>query len=51
MEPVAGGEELVGEVVVAEEVDKALELLRVFGTDIRSLADEVLGVADAAHQA
>ena len=48
VEPDAGGEELVGEVVVAEEVDEALELSRIFGADVGSLADEVLRVLYAA---
>ena len=49
MEPGGASEELVGEVVVAEEVDEALELSRIFGADVGSLADEVLRVLYAAY--
>ena len=46
VEPAAAGEELVGELPGLEEIDQALELGRVFGTDVGGLAEEVLGVAD-----
>ena len=49
MEPVGAGEELVGEGVGLEEVDKALELSRIFRTDIGSLTDQVLRIPDIAH--
>ena len=51
VEPAVAGEELVGEVVVAEEVDEALELSRIFGADVGSLADEVLRVLDTTDSA
>ena len=51
VKPGGTGEELVGEVVVAKEVDEALELLRIFGTDVGGLAEEVLGVTDTADLA
>ena len=46
VEPAAAGEELVGELPGLEEIDQALELGRVFGTDVGGLAEEVLGVFD-----
>ena len=49
VEPGGGGQELVGEVVVAEEVDQALELSRVFGTNVGGLAEKVLGIANAPY--
>ena len=48
MKPVGAGEELIGEVVTAEKVDKMLKLSRVFRADVGSLADEVLGITDTA---
>ena len=47
----AGSQELVGVRMGAQEVDQAVELLRVLGADVGSLACEVLRVADAAHMA
>ena len=47
----AGGQQLVGLRMGAQEVDEALELLRVAGTDVGSLAQQVLRVRDAAHMA
>ena len=47
----AGGQELVGVRMGAQEVDQAVELLRVLGANVGSLACEVLRVADAAHMA
>ena len=47
----AGGQELVGVRMGAQEVDQAVKLLRVLGADVGSLACEVLRVADAAHMA
>jgi hypothetical protein len=49
VEPVGASEELVGESVVAQEVDEALEPGRVFGTDIGGLILLVLRVGHAAH--
>ena len=43
VEPVGAGEELVGELTSAEEVDKALELAGVFGADVG-------GLTNSAHQ-
>jgi len=37
---------LVGELVSFEKVDEALELLRVTGANVGSLAEQVLRVAD-----
>ena len=51
VEPGGAGEELVGEGVGFEEVDETLELSGVFGADVGSLADEVLGVANAPYPA
>ena len=50
MEPPVAGEELVGEIVRLEEGNEALELLRVLGSNVRSLAREVLRVLDTTHQ-
>ena len=47
----AGGQQLVGLRMGAQEVNEALELLRVAGTDVGSLAQQVLRVRDAAHMA
>ena len=47
----AGGQELVGVRMGAQEVDESLELLRVLGANVGSLALQVLRVADAAHMA
>ena len=47
----AGGQELVGVRMGAQEVDQAQELLRVLGAYVGSLACKVLRVADAAHMA
>ena len=44
VEPTIAGEELVGVFMVAEEVDQALELLRVLGPDVGSLAHQMLRV-------
>ena len=51
VEPTIAGQELVGEGVGLQEGDEAVELLRVLGADVGSLAKEVLGVLDAANQA
>ena len=51
VEPGGASEELVGEVVVAEEVDEALELSRIFGADVGGLTDKVLRVFYPAHLA
>jgi len=51
VEPTIAREELVCQFVSLEEVDQAVELLRVLGAYVGSLACEVLRVADAAHMA
>ena len=51
VEPAIAREELVCQFMSLEEVDQALELLRVLGADVGSLALQVLRVADAAHMA
>ena len=48
MEPVGAGEKLVGKVVMAEEFYQALELGRIFRSDIGRLADLMLRVKDTA---
>ena len=45
VKPGGAREKLVGEGVGLEEVDQALELSRIFGADVSSLTDEMLGVA------
>ena len=50
VEPTIAGEELVGVFMVAEEVDQALELLWVLGTDVGSLTHQMLRVTDTANQ-
>ena len=42
VEPVGAGEELVGEVVVAQEVDEPLELCWIFRANVGGLTDEML---------
>ena len=39
---------MVGVVAMAEEVDQALELVRILRTDVGSLAELVLGITDTA---
>ena len=51
VEPGGGGQELVCVFPVPEEVDQCLELRWVFRADVGSLANEVLGVPNAAHLA
>ncbi len=51
VEPAGTGQQLVGILAGAEEVHQALELLRVLGADVGSLAEQVLRVADATHLA
>ena len=51
VEPAGAGQQLVGIGAVAEEIDQALELARVLGTDVGSLTEQVLRVADATHLA
>ena len=51
MEPTGASEELVGQIVSLEEGHEALELLRVLGADVGSLAEKVLRVADATNEA
>ena len=51
VEPAAvGGQELVGQIVSLEEVDQAVELLRVLGANVGSLAEQVLRVRDTTHE-
>ena len=50
MEPAGAGQELVGIFTCLEERDEALELPRVLGADVSSLALEVLGILDATHE-
>ena len=50
MKPARTGEELVGVLTGAKEVNKALELLRVARANVGSLAKEMLRVADATNQ-
>ena len=50
VEPAGASQQLVGVRAGAEEVDQALELSRVFGADVGSLAQYVLGVLDAADE-
>ena len=50
MEPTVAGQELVGVFTSTEEVDQALELARVLGTDVGGLSQQVLGVLDATNQ-
>jgi hypothetical protein len=47
VEPAGSGQELVGIRTGAKEVDKALELARVFGADVGGLACEVLRATDS----
>ena len=49
VEPAIAREQLVGELVSLEEVDQALELLRLTGANVGSLAEQVLRVRDATH--
>lgn len=51
MEPTGASEELVGQIVSLEEGHEALELLRVLGADVGSLAEKVLRVAYATNEA
>ena len=50
VEPAIAGEQLVGQIVSLEEIDQALELLRVARADVGSLAEEVLRVSDTTHE-
>lgn len=50
VEPPVAGEELVGQIVRLEEIDQALELLRVLGADVGGLAEQVLRVTDTTHE-
>ena len=50
VEPPVAGEELVGQIVRLEEIDQALELLRVLGADVGGLAEQVLRVTDSTHE-
>ena len=50
VEPAIAGQQLVGIGAGAEKVHQALELLRVFGADVGSLTQQVLGVLDTTNQ-
>ena len=50
VEPAIAREKLVGEFVSLEEIYEALELLRVLGAYVGSLAEEVLRVTDTTHE-
>ena len=50
VEPAGAGQELVGIFTTAEERDQTVELGGVLGADVGSLANEVLGVPDAANK-
>jgi hypothetical protein len=50
VEPAVACQELVGMFTGAKEIDQALELARVLGTDIGSQAQQVLGVLDTTNQ-
>ena len=50
VEPAGASQQLVGVRAGAEEVDQALELSRVFGADVGSLAQYVLRVLDASDE-
>ena len=49
MEPAGAGQELVGQGVAFQEVDKMLELLGGLGADVGSTALQVLGVLDTTN--
>ena len=51
VKPTRAGEELVGVLARLQERDEALELGRVLGADVGSLADEVLRVLDTTDSA
>jgi len=50
VKPAVSCQELVGVFTGAEAVDKPLELARVLGTDVGSLAELVLGVTDTTNE-
>ena len=50
VEPAGASQQLVGVRAGAEDVDQALELSGVFGADVGSLAQYVLGVLDASDE-
>lgn len=50
MKPAGGGQELVGIFTGLEEVNKALELLRVTRANVGGLALQMLRVADATDE-
>jgi len=50
VEPAGAGQQLVGIGAGAEEIDQALELARVLGADVGSLAKEVLRVMDTTNE-
>ena len=50
LEPAPSGQELVGQGMIAKEGDQALKLVGVFGTDVGSLALQVLGSGDTTNE-
>ena len=50
VEPARTSEELVGKGVGLQERDQALELLRVLGTNVGGLTEQVLGVLDTTNE-
>ena len=50
VEPAGASQQLVGVRAGAEDVDQALELARIFGADVGSLAQYVLRVLDASDE-
>ena len=49
VEPIGGGQELVGIFPILEEIHERGELLRIFWADVGSLTDQVLRITDTAH--
>ena len=49
VEPAGAGQELVGQGMMTQEVDQALELLRVLGADVGGAALLVLRATDTTH--
>ena len=50
VEPAGAGQQLVGVVAMAQEIDQALELDWIFGANVGSLAEEMLGILDATNK-
>ena len=49
VEPIGGGQELVGIFPILEEIHERGELFRIFWADVGSLTEEMLGVADTPY--